>query len=193
MIELPHTRHSLLVRLKDPGDHTAWRTFIDVYAPAVFAFARRQGLQPADAADLTQDVCRNVSTALKSFVYNPDRGRFRGWLFTVVRNQLKMFRRAEARHARGSIDPSLLADLPDASDAEAWDLECRRRLFAWACERVKPTVAPATWQAFWRTAVDSANGETVAKETGLSPAAIYLAKSRVLAKLRQVVAEVEEE
>src|SRR6476620_7878948 len=193
MIDLPHTRQSLLVRLKDPGDHTAWRTFIDVYAPAVFAFARRQRLQPADAADLTQDVCRNVSSALKSFAYDPDRGRFRGWLFTVVRNQLKMFRRAEARHARGSIDPVLLADLPDATDAEAWDLECRRRLFAWACERVKPTVSPVTWQAFWRTAVDDANGEMVAKETGLSPAAVYLARSRVLGKLRQTVAVVEEE
>jgi len=193
MTDLPHTRQSLLVQLKDPADAGAWRTFVDVYAPAVFAFARRQGLQSADAADLTQDVCRNVSTALKSFAYDPDRGRFRGWLFTVVRNQLKMFRRAEARHARGSIDPVVLADLPDATDAEAWDLECRRRLFAWACEKVKPTVAPATWQAFWRTAVDDANGNEVAKETNLSPAAVYLAKSRVLAKLRQVVAEVEEE
>ena len=193
MIDLPHTRHSLLVRLKDPADSTAWRTFIDVYAPAVFAFARRSGLQPADAADLTQDVCRNVSSALKSFAYDRDRGRFRGWLFTIVRNQLKMFRRAEARHNRRSIDPSHLADMPDATDAESWDLECRRRLFAWACERVKPTVAQSTWQAFWRTAVDGASGETVAKETGLNSAAVYLAKSRVLAKLRQAVTEVEEE
>jgi RNA polymerase sigma factor (sigma-70 family) len=193
MTDLPHTRHSLLVRLKDPADHVAWRTFIDVYAPAVFAFARRSGLQPADAADLTQDVCRNVSSALKSFAYDPARGRFRGWLFTVVRNQLKMFRRSEARHTRGSIDPSLLADMAETTDAESWDLECRRRLFAWACEKVKSTVAPGTWQAFWRTAVDDASGETVAKETRLSPAAVYLAKSRVLVKLRQAVAEVEEE
>lgn len=193
MIDLPHTRQSLLVRLKDPADATAWRTFVDVYAPAVFAFARRHGLQPADAADLTQDVCRNVATALKSFAYDPDRGRFRGWLFTVVRNQLKMFRRAEARHALAPTDAAHLADVPEATDAEVWDLECRRRLFAWACERVRPTVAPATWQAFWRTAVDGASGETVAKETGLTAAAVYLAKSRVLAKLRQMVANVDQE
>ena len=67
MIDLPHTRLSLLVRLKDSADADAWRTFVDVYAPAVFAFARRNGLQSADAADLTQDVCRNVATALRSF------------------------------------------------------------------------------------------------------------------------------
>ena len=190
MTDLPRTRLSLLVRLRDAGDAAAWRTFLDVYAPAVFAFARRNGLQPADAADLTQDVCRNVSTALRDARFDPDRGKFRGWLFAVVRNQLKMFRRAQARHPRGA---ELPADVQDATDDEAWDLECRRRLFAWACDRVRPTVSPATWQAFWRTAVDGLSGEAVAAATGLSPAAVYLAKSRVLAKLRQAVAEVEEE
>ena len=58
---------------------------------------------------------------------------------------------------------------------------------------MKPTVTPATWTAFWRTAVDGLSAETVSAETGLTPAAVYLAKSRVLAKLRQAVAEVEEE
>jgi len=190
MTELPRTRQSLLVRLRDPADGPAWRTFVDVYAPAVFAFARRNGLQPADASDVTQDVCRNVAQALRSSAYDPDRGRFRGWLFAIVRNQLKMFRRSQSRHPRGA---ELPADVPDATAAETWDLECRRRLFAWACERVKPTVAPATWQAFWRTAVDGLPGEKVAAETGVTPAAVYLAKSRVLAKLRDAVAEVEEE
>jgi RNA polymerase sigma-70 factor (ECF subfamily) len=190
MTDLPRTRLSLLVRLRDPADAAAWRTFVDVYAPAVFAFARRHGLQSADAADLTQDVCRNVSTAMRQKRFDPDRGRFRGWLFAVVRNQLKMFRRSESRHPRGA---ELSVDVAEAADDEAWDLECRRRLFAWACERVKPTVTPVTWTAFWRTAVDSLSAEAVASETGLTAAAVYLAKSRVLAKLRQVIAEVEEE
>jgi len=193
MTDLPHTRHSLLVRLKDPADAAAWRTFVDVYGPAVFAFARRNGLQSADAADLTQDVCRSVATTMRSFDYDPDRGRFRGWLFSVVRNQLKMFRRARGRHARTTGGAEPLPEVPDASAAETWDLECRRRLFAWACDRVRPTVSAATWMAFWRTAVDDASGAAVGHETGLSPAAVYLAKSRVLAKLRRVVAEVEEE
>jgi RNA polymerase sigma-70 factor (ECF subfamily) len=190
MTELPHTRLSLLVRLRDSADADAWRTFVDVYGPAVFAFARRSGLQAADAADLTQEVCRNVSNAMRSDKYDADRGRFRGWLFTVVRNQLKMFRRSQSRRPRGA---ELVEDVPDDSAAETWDLECRRRLFAWACERVKPKVSTATWTAFWRLAVDSASGEVVAKETALSVAAVYLAKSRVLAKLRQVVTDVEDE
>lgn len=189
MTDLPPTRQSLLVRLRDPGDAAAWRTFLDVYGPAVLAVARRNGLQPADAADLAQDVCRAVAQAMPGFAYDPARGRFRGWLFTIVRNRLRMFRRAQAQHPRGAPLP---ADLPDDAAAEDWDLECRRRLFAWACDRVRPTVSAATWKAFWRLAVDGASGEAVAAETGLTPAAVYLAKSRVLAKLRAAVAEVEE-
>jgi RNA polymerase sigma-70 factor (ECF subfamily) len=187
--DLPRTRLSLLVRLRDSADAEAWHTFVEVYAPAVFAFARRNGLQAADASDVTQEVCRKVSQAMRSFQYDPDRGRFRAWLFSVVRNQLRMFRRTQARRPPGS---PLVADVPDDSAAETWDLECRRRLFAWACQRVKPGVSPATWVAFWRTAVDGASGESAANETGLSPAAVYLAKSRVLAKLREAVAGVED-
>ena len=181
MTDLPQTRLSLLVRLRDSADAEAWRTFVDVYAPAMFAFARRSGLQAADAADVTQDVCRNVSNAIRSARYDPDRGRFRAWLFTIVRNQLKMFRRSQARRPRGA---ELVEDVPEDSAAETWDLECRRQLFAWACEHVRPTVTPSTWTAFWRLAVDGVSGETVAAETGLTTAAVYLAKSRVLARLR---------
>src|SRR6478672_2130057 len=112
MTDLPQTRLSLIVRLRDPADAEAWRTFIDVYAPAVFAFAKRNGLQAADASDITQEVCRNVSNAMRSFQYDADRGRFRGWLFGVVRNQLKMFRRTLARKPRGG---ALIEDVPDDS------------------------------------------------------------------------------
>jgi RNA polymerase sigma-70 factor (ECF subfamily) len=190
MTDLPQTRLSLLVRLRDPADAEAWRTFVDVYAPAVFAFVRRSGLQAADAADVTQEVCRNVSNAMRSAKYEADRGRFRGWLFAIVRNQLKMFRRSQSRRPRGR---ELIDDVPDDSAAETWDLECRRRLFAWACENVKPTVSPSTWGAFWRVAVDGMSGEAAAKETGLSAAAVYLAKSRVLARLRDAIANVEDD
>lgn len=193
MTELPRTRLSLLVRLKDPGDSAAWKNFVDVYGPAVFAFARRHGMQPADAADLTQDVCKSVSLALPALAFDPARGKFRGWLFTIVRNQVRMFHRSRARRGLHTGADELLADLPDDSAAESWDLECRRRLFAWACDRVRPTVSEATWTVFWRLAVDEESGEAVARETGMSVAAAYLAKSRVLAKLRTVVAEVEEE
>ena len=195
MTVLPRTRSSLVLRLRDDRDGDAWRAFVDVYAPAVFAFARRQGLQDADAADVAQDVCRKVAAALRAGGYDAGRGAFRPWLFGVVRNELKMFWRTQGRHARGTGDTDflrVLAELPEPAAEETWDLEVRRRLFSWACDRVRPTVAPATWQAFWMLAVEGSDGEAAAHATGLTAAAAYLAKSRVLAKLRQAVAGMEE-
>ncbi len=192
MTDSPTTQASLLVRLNDARDADAWGQFVELYAPPVYAFARRHGLQDADAADLTQDVLRAVSGAFRRGDYDPRRGPFRAWLFTVVRNKLRDFLAARARHAQGSGDTAALERLaavpaPDAGPAELWEQECQRRLFAWAAEQVRPRVQPATWQAFWRTAVDGASGQEVAAELGLTVAAVYLAKSRVMAALREQI------
>src|SRR6516162_4441795 len=91
MDQLPTTRPSLLVRIRDAADRDAWVQFVEVYAPLVYKFVRRRGLQDADAADLTQDVLRAVAGARQRLRYDPDRGTFRSWLFTVARNKLATF------------------------------------------------------------------------------------------------------
>ena len=191
MADIPPTRASLLVRLRDPQDEAAWRQFVDLYAPLVYAYARKQGLQDADAADLSQEVLRAVAGGVGRLEYDPQRGAFRNWLFTVVRRKLANWRAAQANRTRGSGDSGthrLLEQLPapEATEAE-WEAEWERRLFAWACEQVRRDVTASTWQAFWRTAVDGQPGKQVAGDLGLSVAAVYLARSRVLARLQELV------
>src|ERR1700677_4693243 len=84
----PPTRASLVVRIRDPSDHSAWEEFAARYAPLVYRFARKRGLQDADAADVTQDVLQAVAVAIKRLDYDPNRGSFRGWLFIMTRNLL---------------------------------------------------------------------------------------------------------
>src|SRR5207253_6141731 len=88
------TRASLLVRLRDPRDEAAWGQFVELYAPLVYGYARKQGLQDADAADLSQDVLSAVADSVGRLEYDPKRGAFRNWLFTVVRRKLANWRRA---------------------------------------------------------------------------------------------------
>ena len=64
MAEVPATRASLLVRLRDPRDGGAWSQFVDLYAPLVFGYARKHGLQHADTTDLTQEVLLAVAVAI---------------------------------------------------------------------------------------------------------------------------------
>src|SRR6516165_5138331 len=104
MAEIPSTRASLLVRLRDAHDGAAWREFVDLYAPVVYGYARKQGLQDADAADLSQDVLVAVAGAVGRLEYDPGRGSFRGWLFTVVRRKLSNWRRAQRSRPDGGGD-----------------------------------------------------------------------------------------
>jgi RNA polymerase sigma-70 factor (ECF subfamily) len=194
MGDTPSTRPSLLVRIRDAADAEAWGQFVDVYAPLVYGFARKQGLQDADAADVTQDVLRSVAGAAKSFEYDPRRGSFRGWLFTVVRNKLRNFLASASRKEQGSGDTTdlrLLAEVPAKEEVEFWEKEYEQQIFAWAVEQVRGSFSDSTWQAFWRTAIDGKSGKAVAAELGMSVAAVYLAKGRVMGMLTSKVHSIE--
>lgn len=191
MSHVPPTQPSLLVRLKDAHDREAWERFVDLYAPLVYAFVRKRGLQDADAADLTQDVLRQVASAAKSLIYDPRRGSFRGWLFTVVRNRLTDHWRAAARDVRGSGDSSqwqqASEQLVTESDSAEWDAAYERQLLECAAQQVRADFSEATWSAFWQTAVEGREGKVVAEELGLTIAAVYLAKGRVMVRLKEQV------
>jgi RNA polymerase sigma-70 factor (ECF subfamily) len=197
MPESPTTQVSLLVRIRDRDNTEAWSEFVDLYAPLVYALARRHGLQDADAADLTQDVLRTVARVAPRFAYDPRRGSFRGWLFTVARNQLRKWTQARQKHLPASgaaAERRLLEEQPaPAADDSTWDQEYRARLFAWAAERVRPACQPTTWDAFWQTAVEERDPQEVADDLGLTVGAVYIARSRVLARLREQIRLVEEE
>jgi RNA polymerase sigma-70 factor (ECF subfamily) len=197
MGKAPQTRPSLLVRIRDARDAQAWSQFVDLYAPLVYGFARKQGLQDADAADLSQDVLRSVAGAARGLEYDPTRGSFRGWLFTIVRNKLRNFRAAEVRQERGSGGSdarALLEEQPDRGDVreDRWDQEYEQRLFRWAAEQVRGGFQPASWQAFWQTAVEGKSPQAVGEQLGMSVGAVYIAKSRVLARLREEIRRLQE-
>lgn len=189
----PLTRASLLVRLRDPNDVTAWKEFVELYASIIYGFARKRGLQDADAADLMQEVLRSVSSAMGRLNYDPAKGTFRGWLYSITRNKIYTFLEARSRQARGAGDDSSqqrMEEIPSKTgDSNEWDQEYERKTFAWAVDRVKHEFQPATWKAFWLTAVDGISPKEVGQQLGMTPGAVYVAKSRVIARLRDEIAQ----
>lgn len=196
MADIPLTRASLLVRLRDPRDAEAWAEFVDLYVPLIYGYARKQGLQDADAGDLSQEVISAVAVAVGRLDYDPKRGTFRNWLLTVVQRKLSNWRRAQRNRPRASGDSDthrlLTGWEAPPCDRTEWETDWERRLFAWACEQVRRDVTAATWQAFWRTAIDGEPGKQVANDLGLSVAAVYLARSRVVARLKEQVRSAQE-
>ena len=189
------TRASLLVRIRDRADADAWARFVDIYGPLIYGFVRKRGLQDADAVDLVQEVLRSVAGAISRLEYDPRRGTFRGSLFTLVNNRLRNDLKIRQRREAGSGDSAVaqqLAEEPAPDDWETqWEAEHQQRLLTWASEKVQSEVEPRTWQAFRLTAVEGRSGKDVAQELNTTVAAVYLAKSRVMARLKQLVRDAE--
>jgi RNA polymerase sigma-70 factor (ECF subfamily) len=185
----------LLVQIRDGSNHVAWQEFVRLYGPVVYGFARNRGLQDADAADLMQDVMRSVMNAIGRFDYDRHQGTFRGWLFTITRNKVFNFLSARRIRPQASGDSGtnrLLASQPDANnDSDQWEVEYQRRLASLAMDRVKAEFQEKTWLAFRLTAVEGVAAADAAKQVGISPGAVYVAKSRVLARLKEEVETIE--
>lgn len=183
----PTTRVSLLARLHDRADDAAWREFITLYEPIVLATARRRGLQDADAREVAQEVLLSVSKAIGRFDPTAD-GRFRGWLGRITRNQTIDFLRRRQLRGSGSTDVLVrLGTIPQPAAEDDFDLEHRRQLLRWAAERVRRQIRPVQWDAFWMTAVEGVSTDEAARRLGLDLGAVYVARCRVLARLRKLV------
>lgn len=192
----PETRHSLLLRLQDRDDARAWEEFVEIYEPMLYRLIRQRGLQHADAQELTQDAMLAVAGAIDRWDADPQRGSFRGWLFRIARNMTVNFltrRRPEQQGAGGTDFQMLLERRPDpAADAAAdFEQEYQREVFDWAARQVRGEFRESTWQAFWRTAVEGEPIPETGAALGLSLGAVYMARSRVMARIKARVEELE--
>jgi RNA polymerase sigma-70 factor (ECF subfamily) len=179
------TSPTLIGRLaRDPRDATAWGAFAERYGRRVYGWARRWGLQEADALDLTQSVLIDVSRQITGYERR-GRGSFRGWLKTIAHRSWCDVLRSRSRDAvrldgleAEAVGEDLLREL---------EAECERELLEAAMDLVRARVEPRTWSAFVRTALDGAGGEEVGKELGMRVGAVYVARSKVQRMLREEV------
>jgi RNA polymerase sigma-70 factor (ECF subfamily) len=181
------TRQSLLRRAQN-GDTCAWKDLVDLYRPLIIGWLNRQGVPAHDLDDLGQEVLLKVVKHLPGFQHSGQRGAFRTWLRTIVCQRTCEYWRARSQHGPlGEGAEAALQQLEDpGSDLNRrWDEEHDRYVFRCLLDLVQQDFERTTLQAFRRLALDGASGAEVAQELGLSVAAAYVAKSRVLQRLRQ--------
>jgi RNA polymerase sigma-70 factor (ECF subfamily) len=189
------TSASLLERLKARDPH-AWERFVDLYGPLVFHWGHRHGLHDEDAADVMQEVLSAVAGSVDRFQHATQRGRFRGWLWTITRNKIRDHHRRLKHQVTGQelneLDGSW-ESLPEEWSDDASE-ETRHEvslLVHRALELIRGEFQPHTWEAFWRSVVGGEDTDQIAKELGLSRNGVRQAKSRVLRRLRAELGDLE--
>lgn len=194
------TKITLLHRVRDVRDQQAWAEFVERYTPLIYRWSVRNGLQPTDAADVTQEVLAKLIHSMKQFDYDANRGSFRGWLKTVTQNAVNDLGRSFRKAARGSGDTVMqqqlaLVSAPETVNQLIKDIEAQHQaeLLSLAESRVRDQVAEHTWAAYFQTAVEQQPSNVVANQLGISISDVYVAKSRVIARLKAEVAKLTED
>lgn len=175
---------SLLERVRGSADDAAWSRLVQLYTPLLFFWARRCGETEHDAADLVQEVFVVLLRTLPTFQYDHAGGSFRGWLRTLTLNKLRDRKRREARADQALAQRPVNDELPDGAE-QFWEAEYHHELARRALRLMQTEFAPATWKACWETVVQDRPPADVARELGISENAVYIAKCRVLRRLRE--------
>jgi RNA polymerase sigma-70 factor (ECF subfamily) len=183
------TRQSLLLRAQI-GETSAWKDLTDLYRPLILGWLDRQGVPARDLEDLSQEVLLSVVQHLPGFQHSGHHGAFRAWLRTIVCRRTADYWRAidaDTQASGGSGATAALQEIadPDSALNRQWDEEHDRYVIHCLLDLVGAEFEPLTLQAFRRLALDGVSGAEAAQELGLSVAAVYGAKSRVLARIRQ--------
>ena len=190
---MTNTSASLLDRLRHDPQSPEWERLVRIYTPFVRGWLRRQSAPESDAEDLVQEVMAVVVRRLPEFEHNRRTGAFRTWLRSITVNSLHDFwrRKKKAPNAIGGSDfAAALGELADPRSnlSQAWDREHDLHVTRQLLEQLRPEFEAATWKAFQRFAIDGVSAAEVAQELGISSNAVFIAKSRVLSRLRQEAA-----
>jgi RNA polymerase sigma-70 factor, ECF subfamily len=185
------TNPQLLREVADPeNNEAAWRTFLERYQPLIHGWCCRSRLSPDQSEEVTGRVLAKLVTAMRTKYTHDPACRFRGWLRTVVQNEVITFWREQVRRPgdRASGDPAVYRELERVETPAALDelaaeldeaLERDLRLSRRVTERVRARVQENTWRAFWLTTMTKQPAADVARRLGMTVAAVYMAKSRV--------------
>lgn len=186
----------LLERLKDPADQAIWRMFTDRYRPMIIRTARRLGLKQVDAQDAAQMALLAFFTAYREGKYDREKGRLRHWLFGIARHWIlntfdkRPRRQVDVSNADDQTD--FFARIPAENQMEqVWEQEWRESTLRHCMRRIRSEFDPRTVQAFELFAQEGWPAQRVGEHLGITSNAVFIAKHRVLKRIRELLPEME--
>jgi RNA polymerase sigma-70 factor (ECF subfamily) len=182
------TSRTLLDRLRNRHDSQAWQLWLTVYEPWLRDWLRMHRLQPADVDDLLQNILVVVSQKLPTFVHSGQPGAFRAWLRRILVNEVRNFLRGRQRQTTDAATDWL--DLLEDNSSELsrqWDSEHDQQVTRRLLAAIQPDFAEQTWEVFRLLVLEDRPAAEVAQSFGMTLNAVYVARSRVLKRLREAM------
>ncbi len=187
------TSTHLLEALRDPDNRTVWRDYVERYRPVIVAHARRLGLADTDAEDVAQETLTAFCLAYRDGKYDRSKGRLRDWLFGIARNQLHNWCRRRRAEAPAAADSGVFAGLAAEDEWEPlWEQQWRDAVLRQCLEEIRVEVDPRTLAAFELFAAQGWSAQRVAEHLGVTTNAVFLAKHRILKRVRELLPQMEE-
>jgi RNA polymerase sigma-70 factor (ECF subfamily) len=179
-------------------DSQAWQELVERYSWLIVRWCQQEGLDDDDCPDVTQAVFAKVAAHLADFEKDGRTAAFRRWLRSITRSQIAEFRRRAAKQPHavgGSSARQRILDIPAREPRSSIDSRLNALVdrFWVLVERIEETLDVTTWQSFWLTTFEGLKSTEVAALLGMTPAAVRLAKARVLRRLREEDAGLTEE
>jgi RNA polymerase sigma-70 factor (ECF subfamily) len=180
----------MLLRIRDRSDSGAWQTFDAIYRPMLQRFAQARGLSPADAEEIAQQCLAVIADRIVEFSYDPQKGRFKSWLRTLVNNRVRNLLR-DRREQQGQTADFAEVQQREPSPDEAFDRIWMEE-FLWHCLRdLRAEVEETTFRAFQAYVIEQRPIEEVCAELKLTPNNVYTIKwrltERVAARMRELL------
>lgn len=189
---MSQTRSTLLERLRAGSDRASWQEFHAAYEPLLTRYVFSQRIPPDEVPDVLQEIFAKLLQALKTFQYDPQRARFRTWLYRVARNQVHDWRRRRRRRREECYAPEQIVAVSPETEPFDWNAEHRQRVLEFALETVRDKTAPLTWICFVRHHLQRRTAAAIALETGLTENGVYSNAARVLDRVRKKCLEFDE-
>jgi RNA polymerase sigma factor (sigma-70 family) len=190
------TSTALLQALRCSENRTAWQNFTERYYPLVWRFARRLGLGPADAEDAAQETLLAFARAYQAGQYDRDKGRLHDWLFGIARRQIEWVRRRLGREVQlpsPTDGTGPLERIPDDDpQVQLWEEEWQQAVLHQCLREIRGAFEPKTVEAFELFAWKGLSAGEVAARLGMTPNAVFLAKHKILKRIRELVPRMEE-
>ncbi len=191
------TTSTMLDDLRDFEHPTAWPRFAERFRPSIVRFSRKLGLSESDSEEVAQETLAAFLSAYRDGRYDRSKGRLSRWLFGIAYRQAQKARVDRARRARVEGSPEHTSFWDNAPDEESsvqlWDREWEQGLLEQCLHRVRQEVEPNTIRAFELVALADCVPAEVAQELGMTVKAVYHAKYRVLKRIRELRADLDDE